>query len=134
MTCHAGAMRRVLIIEDDSELREELVELATTLGARVVGARNGAEAMAACTGEIDVILCDYKLGVENGLDVLRALREARCFDPERAAIYLMTGHLDLTFAARQEIESATRGLFMKPLRPAVVRGIILDGHITSDRD
>lgn len=125
-------MRRILIIEDDSELREELVEMATALGAVVFGARNGAEARAACSAPLDVILCDYKLGAENGLDVLRSLRNSPCFATSPPAIYLMTGHLDLTSAARQEIETATQGLFMKPLRAAVVRGIVLDAQFQSE--
>lgn len=125
-------MRRVLIIEDDCELREELVEMARALGADVTGAGNGAEARVACGTPLDVILCDYKLGSENGLDVLRSLRDYPAFDGIAPAIYLMTGHLDLTFAARREIETATRGLFMKPLRAAIVRSIVLDGQYKAD--
>ncbi len=127
-------MRCILIIEDDSELREELVEMASALGADAIGARNGEEARAACAAPIDVILCDYKLGSENGLDVLRSLRTGRSSAGKAPVAYLMTGHLDLTSAARQEIQRVTRGLFMKPLRAAVVRGIVLDAQFNADRD
>ncbi|TKD51591.1 response regulator [Sphingomonas baiyangensis] len=117
-------MPRILIIEDDEALRGELVELFGALGATAIGVRDGAGAEAACCEQaFDLVLCDYKLERENGLDVLRGL--ARCAPHAlEADIYLMTGHLDLTRAAREEIACSTKGLLMKPVRAAMLRQLV----------
>ncbi len=117
-------MPRILIIEDDEALRGELVELFGALGAAATGVRDGAGAEHACRAQaFDLVLCDYKLERENGLDVLRTLARGapQALD---ADIYLMTGHLDLTRAAREEIASSTKGLLMKPVRAAMLRQLV----------
>lgn len=117
-------MPRILIIEDDEALRGELVELFGALGAAAIGVCDGAGAEMACREQsFDLVLCDYKLERENGLDVLRGLarRAPRALD---ADIYLMTGHLDLTRAAREEIATSTKGLLMKPVRATMLRQLV----------
>lgn len=117
-------MPKILIIEDDEALRGELVELFGALGAAAIGVRDGAGAEDACCGQtFDLVLCDYKLERENGLDVLRALAR-RAPAALAADIYLMTGHLDLTRAAREEIATSTKGLLMKPVRAAMLRQLV----------
>lgn len=114
----------ILIIEDDDALRGELVELLKTLGAVVTGVSDGHGAIVASRAQtFDRVLCDYKLRNENGLDVLKALAgETGAAMPDR--FYLMTGHLDLTLAAREEIAASTRGLLMKPIRLAALRELV----------
>lgn len=50
-------MRHLLIIEDDDDLRHELVELVEALGGHAIGARSGHEALvlldAACSVDVD---------------------------------------------------------------------------------
>ncbi|MFS0737422.1 response regulator [Sphingomonas sp. 1P06PA] len=115
----------ILIIEDDRALRDELVELAGALGAAVIGVANGDDARRACEQmPFSLILCDYKLQAETGLEVLKTLRLRHQSAPP-PIIYLMTGHLDLTTAARQQIDDATDGLLMKPVRSSELRNLIL---------
>lgn len=117
-------MPRILIIEDDEALRGELVELFGALGAAATGVRDGVGAEHACRAQtFDLVLCDYKLERENGLDVLRTLARGAPQALE-ADIYLMTGHLDLTRAAREEIAASTKGLLMKPVRAAMLRQLV----------
>lgn len=114
----------ILIIEDEDELRCELVELFCALGARAVGAHDGYSAASACkTHVFDLVLCDYKLRIDNGLNVLKSI-VAQCHEVAVPYVYLMTGHLDLTLAARAEIATATNGLLMKPLSAAVLRDLM----------
>lgn len=114
----------ILIIEDDDALRGELVELLRALGGSVVGVSDGDGALASSQiRSFDLILCDYKLRSENGLDVLKTLASrGRVPVPER--LYLMTAHLDLTQAARAEIAASTRGLLMKPIDIATLRQLV----------
>ncbi len=114
----------ILIIEDDDALRGELVELLKALGAVVTGVGDGAAAVASSrTQAFDLVLCDYKLRNENGLDVLKALAGATSA-PLPDKLYLMTAHLDLTQAARAEIAAWTRGLLMKPIGLADLRHLV----------
>ncbi|RTL16368.1 MAG: response regulator [Sphingomonadaceae bacterium] len=120
-------MRHLLIIEDDDDLRTELIELIEALGARAIGARSGEEALTAldtASCSVDVILCDLRLKAESGLDVLRMLRHRRSTSMTEPTMYLMTGHLDLTAAALSDIATTTSGLFTKPLRTATLRALV----------
>lgn len=118
-------MRRILIIEDDHDLRQELVELIESFGAIALSAASSEESLAAFDATVDVILCDYKLKAETGLDVVKCLRSHAGW--RNPTVYLMTGHLDLTEAARREIAMLTEGLFMKPIRAKDLRGMISGG-------
>lgn len=117
-------MRRILIIEDDVDLRCELAELIESFGASALTASSSDECSAVFDDSVDVIICDYKLKSETGLDVLKSLRKRANW--HHPLVYLMTGHLDLTEAARQEIMTISQGFFMKPIRAgdlmAMVRG------------
>ena len=118
-------MSRALIIEDDDALREELVDLLETWGFDAVSVATGEAARAAGDGPYAVVLCDYKLRTENGLDVLRSLKLRGCGDAPTPRVYLMTGHLDLTAAARDEIATLSLGLLLKPLSAGALRAIVL---------
>jgi DNA-binding NtrC family response regulator len=116
----------ILIVEDDDALRGELVELLKALGALAIGVADGAQAIHACHLQpFDLVLCDYKLRAENGLDVLKALGDVAT-PPAADHCYLMTAHVDLTAAAQQDIESSTAGLLHKPIAAAMLRRIVAD--------
>lgn len=115
-------MARALIIEDDDALREELVDLLESWGYDAVSVATGEAACAAHSASFDVILCDYRLRTENGLDVLRALELGQFGDVPR--VFLMTGHLDLSNEARNEMQARGFGLLRKPLSAAALRGAI----------
>lgn len=67
---------RLLVVDDDSEIRTELSAYLGAHGFQVETAANGAEAEQHLTEQnFDVILLDLWLGSENGFDVLRRLRQ-----------------------------------------------------------
>ena len=82
-------MARVLVVEDDPDIRQ-LVELRLRgLGHRVVSAASGAEALSVIAerGAPEVVVLDVAMPGMTGLEVLRTLRA----DPEHAhlpAIFL----------------------------------------------
>ena len=117
-------MPRILIVEDDDALRSELAELLRALGALVICAGDGAGALAQCLDQrFDLVLCDYKLEAENGLDVLTALA-ALPLAPDPRQLYLMTAHLDLTLAGQNDAMDAIGGLLRKPISMASLRTIV----------
>lgn len=72
-------MKRILVIEDDSKLREHCAELLRTEGFEVFEARNGREGVERARRELpDLVLCDITMPEMNGHRVLETLRaEAR---------------------------------------------------------
>jgi DNA-binding response OmpR family regulator len=69
---------RLLVVDDDTEIRTELQSYLSGNGFEVLAAANGAEALAAISAhEFDVMLLDLWLGSENGFDVLRRARQIK---------------------------------------------------------
>src|SRR5215813_13782977 len=76
MTVRAGQEARMLVVDDDSEIRAELRDYLGGHGFQVAVAANGAEALSALAAEnFDVMLLDLWLGSENGFDVLRRVHQ-----------------------------------------------------------
>lgn len=93
---------RLLIVDDDPGMRENLAELFESLGYLVQTAPDTAAALAVLDAkEFDLLLTDYKMPGSSGMDLIEAARRRR---PALRAI-LMTAFGDhLT-----ETESARRG-------------------------
>jgi len=69
-------MERILIVDDESFIRENLERILESDGYATVSAENGAEALSAFVeNEIDLVLLDLNLGDESGLKVLSSLKE-----------------------------------------------------------
>ena len=88
----------VLIIEDEALIARELQEIVTNLGLSVAGtARNRTEALLiAGQSKPQLILADYKLRGETGVEVVKAIRE----NLDAGVIYV-TAHPDAVDAARE---------------------------------
>jgi two-component system, OmpR family, response regulator len=66
---------RLLIVDDDDEMRAMLTRWLQAHGFAVSAAADGAQARAAVNGRrIDLILLDVMLGDESGIEICRALR------------------------------------------------------------
>ena len=71
---------RILVVDDDPDLREFLRLMLTSMGFEVTSAANGREALAVMDGhDPDLILLDMKMPIMNGWEFCRALegRDAR---------------------------------------------------------
>jgi len=87
----------LLIVDDERSLRFSLGEWARDIGLRPVEAAGGMDALAAVIqGSVDAVLLDLKLGEEDGLQVLKRLREE---DP-RLPVIMLTGHGTVEHAVR----------------------------------
>ena len=88
----------VLIIEDEALIARELQEIVTNLGLSVAGtARNRTEALLiAGQSKPQLILADYKLRGETGVEIVKAIRESL----DTGVIYV-TAHPDAVDAARE---------------------------------
>ncbi|MBR6787593.1 MAG: response regulator transcription factor [Clostridia bacterium] len=70
-------MFKVLVVEDDRELRELFSRVLTRHGYKTLEAGNGEEALEVLDSEyIDVIISDIMMPVMDGYELVRSLREA----------------------------------------------------------
>lgn len=68
---------RILIVDDDTELRKLIGEFLAGHSMEIVGAANGREMdMALADGRFDVIILDLMMPEEDGLSILRRMRLA----------------------------------------------------------
>ena len=65
-------MRKILIVEDESNLREGIVTAFKDRGWGVVAAADAEEAFKALEAEVfDIVVTDYKMPGASGLDVIK---------------------------------------------------------------
>ncbi len=94
---------RILIVDDDAQVRELLQELLQDAGHDVAAASDEAEAMAALAGGTpDVIISDFRLaGDRDGLELARALRRSvQQADGRRVPVIMLTGDISVDALAR----------------------------------
>lgn len=93
---------RLLVVDDDEGMRENLAELFESLGYEVKTAANTASALEILdAGDVDLLLSDYKMPGPSGVELIEEARRRR---PRLRAI-LMTAFGD----SLTEIESLRRG-------------------------
>ncbi len=119
---HKGRLggKRILVIDDERIVREALRQVLRTWGAEVILAGCGMDALnKLCkknskSAEIDMIICDYRLGAEeNGIDAIRLLREAIGIKDLPAMILTGDTAPDLV----KEFKQAEFPVLHKPLNP-----------------
>ena len=93
---------RILVVDDDEGVRENLAELFDTVGFEVRTAANATEALARLEeSPVDVLLTDFRMPGPNGVELIETCRQSY---PGLRAI-LMTAFGD----SFTEIESVRRG-------------------------
>ena len=69
-------MKKILIIDDDEHLREDLLDILSFEGYNAIGAENGHEGFLCAQAVLpDLILCDVMMPVMNGFEMLAMLRQ-----------------------------------------------------------
>lgn len=75
-------MNKILIIEDDFTLRENLTEFLTEEGFNVNSADNGVTGIQMAISQMpDIILCDIMLPGMNGLEILKTVQQIKTTSP-----------------------------------------------------
>ncbi|MGB9080825.1 MAG: sigma-54 dependent transcriptional regulator [Desulfuromonadaceae bacterium] len=113
-------MEKILIIDDEAFIRENVSRILSEEGYQVCQASNTREASEqVASGEIDLALLDLNLGPENGIDVLKILKE---LDPELLVI-IITGFGSVESA----VDALKMGAFhymKKPFKADALRVIV----------
>lgn len=105
---------RILLVEDNVDLAENVAEILSDEGATVITARSGAEGrQLGAQQPFDVALVDVRLPDESGLEVASVLRES---GDGQSEVLVVTGHASLEDA----IDALDRGVYaylLKPFKP-----------------
>jgi len=113
-------MARILIVDDEANMRRILAALLHGDGHAVTGAGGAREALAAvAAGPFDLVITDQKMGDGTGLDVLAACRDA---DPALPVV-LLTAFATIDLA----VDALRLGAFdflTKPFSPEAVRAVV----------
>jgi DNA-binding response OmpR family regulator len=119
--CMAAETLDILVVDDDSELREQIKRLFERDGHRVMALADGRSAVdRASTGNFDIVLLDIGLGAgPDGYDVCRTLRERRNVVP----IIMLTA-LDSEADAVLGLEAGADDYVTKPFGPTELRSRI----------
>ena len=113
-------MEKILIIDDESFICENVERILGDEGYRVCSAATGSSAReVVLANDIDLALLDLNLGTENGIDVLKSLKE---IDPELLVI-IITGYGSVESA----VDALKLGAFhymKKPFKADALRIIV----------
>ncbi|MEG3937506.1 EAL domain-containing response regulator [Microcoleus sp. S36b_A3] len=115
-------MKKILVIEDDRVIRENILKLLKAEGFDVTGAENGALGLNAAVSSLpDVILCDVMMPELDGYGVLMALRS----HPVTATVpfVFLTGKAERS-EMRQGMELGADDYLTKPFTKAELVGAI----------
>ncbi|GFE58891.1 sigma-54 dependent transcriptional regulator [Geobacter sp. AOG1] len=113
-------MEKILIIDDEAFIRENVERILQEDGYSVLGAASGREALEQVGDEdVDLVLLDLNLGPEDGIEVLKELKQ---FDPELLVI-IITGFGSVESA----VDALKLGAFhymKKPFKADALRVIV----------
>jgi two-component system chemotaxis response regulator CheY len=111
---------RALIVDDSSFIREYLRHLLDRMGIVCEEAVDGSEALTvlAAAQAFDLMLLDVNMPVMNGLECVKALREAR-LGPQMK-VMMVTTEADNTFISAA-LDNGADEFLMKPFTPESLR-------------
>jgi len=113
-------MERILIVDDEAFIRENLQRILTDDGYQTVALANGTEAIEHVSGqEVDLVLLDLNLGPESGLDILRSIKE---IEPDQLVI-VITGYGTVESAV-EALKLGAYDYLKKPFKADSIRLIV----------
>lgn len=111
---------RVLVVDDDSEFREQLVSLLQERGHTTISVPAASQATSVLEREeFDVMFTDIKTGRQSGIDLLAAVRERW----PRLLVVMLTGNATVE-SAIQALRLGALDYLRKPIRPDQVQRVL----------
>jgi two-component system OmpR family response regulator len=114
---------RVLIADDDKEVRDVLQYALNSYDMEVTLCENGSDALLAATsGYYDYIITDFKMPVMNGIELVRRLRAVQ------PALVVIIGMSSLD-VGRPFLEAGANDFIAKPFAPINVAMLLNGGDL-----
>lgn len=115
------AKETILIIDDEQNIRRTLKDILQDEGYSVLAEAKGKDGLGALAGEpVDLVLLDIKLAEENGLDILRAIKEKH----PKVEVVMISGHGTIELAV-EAVRLGAYDFLEKPLSLERVRLAVL---------
>lgn len=113
-------MAQLMVVDDDTDVREWIVRCLRQDGHTVVAAASAAEAeqLQADGTDMDAVLLDYALPDNDGVELLAHLRAAR---PDLPAVFVT---VQWSGAIISQIEATGAERISKPFEPDVLRAAV----------
>jgi two-component system, NtrC family, response regulator HydG len=113
-------MKRILIIEDDTDMCSLLVNLLTKEGYTTDFAHSGSKGLKKYReATFDLVMCDYRLGDTEGAKVLQEIKKV----DEQAKVIIFTGYDDIKTAVNV-IRLGACDFLLKPLKQEDILRVI----------
>jgi DNA-binding response OmpR family regulator len=112
--------KRILVVDDEKNIRLTLSQALETLGIPVQTAADGEEAMQKLQdSDFSLVLLDLKLPGMDGLEVLRRIRESR----PKTRVIMITAHGTIDYAV-EAMKLGAVDFLRKPFSPAEIRRLV----------
>ncbi len=102
----------ILVVEDQNRERVALSRMLKSEGYRTIAASNRPEAVRAFKDPVDLVVCDLRLGNDNGLEVLKDWRDNKPSVP----VLMVTAYGDI-HSAVEAMKLGASDYLTKPLKP-----------------
>ena len=112
---------KILVVDDEENIREIITEFLDTLGYNVISARDGEEALRMCTKySFDLVITDIRMPKLNGLKLLQMLKQIFPTLP----VILMTGYQP-SKSQEEAMTTKADAYLLKPFSLSSLRDILL---------
>ncbi|WP_437735110.1 response regulator [Sorangium sp. So ce1335] len=109
--------RKILLVEDSSTVRQQVGILLQGAGYATLEADNGRDAIAAvaaCKGDLAMIIADVNMPVMNGIEMIQGLRDKNLATGVPILMLTTEGQPELIEKARK---AGAKGWIIKPFKP-----------------
>ena len=112
----------MLVVDDDTDMRDVLASVLQELGLNVLEAQDGLEALAVLRGDpnISLIISDLKMPRCDGLELARALKELAL--PSAPPFVMISGYSDPALGRAEELNIKT--ILRKPFRLEEIYAVV----------
>ena len=126
---------RILVIDDEEDIRETMERMLTSFGCEVTCASNGEEAVAAyLAGPFDLVTLDHRMPGLKGMDLHKVLsqefgagKRTTGFTPRKLPpVLLITGYADDPEVIRGQWGESIVGVLQKPVSLADLKRVVGD--------
>jgi DNA-binding response OmpR family regulator len=113
-------MKKILVVDDEKNIRLTLSQALETLGMPVQTAGDGEEALQKLQdSDFSLVLLDLKLPGMDGLEVLRRIRESR----PKTRVIMITAHGTIAYAV-EAMKLGAVDFLRKPFSPSEIRRLV----------
>ena len=102
----------ILIVEDQARERDALARMLRTEGIHAMTAKNEADALGKVSEKVDAVICDLRLGQDNGVELMQRWKASR---PETPFV-IVTAYGEVSSAV-EAIKLGAEDYLTKPLNP-----------------